>query len=126
MIARRWDGMVLVDSAEAYLRLMSEVVLPGYRATGGNRGAWCLSRADGEVVHVEMLTFWDDVAAIRRFAGPDYEAAKYYDFDDGYPLAKEPHVLHFRAVPDVSGHIGSGEASGSGRNEERARREVQE
>jgi hypothetical protein len=95
MIARRWHGVVPVDSAEAYLALMREVALPDYRGTPGNRGAWCLSRADGNVVHVEMLTFWEDLAAVRRFAGEDHEAAKYYDFDDDYLLEKEPRVLHF-------------------------------
>jgi hypothetical protein len=74
---------------------MRTVALRDYRATSGNRGAWCLSRTDGDVVHVEMLTFWDDYAAIRRFAGERIEAAKYYDFDDGYLLEKEPFVRHY-------------------------------
>ncbi len=30
-----------------------------------------------------MLTFWADLEAIRRFAGQDFERAKYYDFDAG-------------------------------------------
>jgi hypothetical protein len=28
------------------------------------------------VIHFEMLTFWEDVEAIKRFAGNDYEMAK--------------------------------------------------
>lgn len=95
MIARRWHGRVPNALADEYLRLMEEVALPDYRAMPGNRGAWCLSRAEGDVTHVEMLTLWDDLDAIRRFAGDDLAAAKYYDFDDRFLLEKEPRVLHF-------------------------------
>ena len=101
MIARRWHGIVPAAAAEDYLRLMREVALPDYRGTPGNRGAWCLSRAEGDAVHVEMLTFWDDVASIRRFAGEDEKIAKYYDFDDDYLVEKEPHVLHFRVFGEA-------------------------
>jgi hypothetical protein len=56
-----------------------------------------LRRADGDVIHFEMLTFWEDVEAIKRFAGNDYEMAKYYDFDCNYLLEMEPRVRHFDA-----------------------------
>jgi len=95
MIARRWHGRVPDAKAEAYLKLMRDVAIPDYRSVPGNRGAWCLHRREGDVVHVEMFTFWEDADSIRRFAGDDYEVAKYYPFDDEYLLEKEPHVLHF-------------------------------
>ena len=77
---------------------MAEVALPDYRSTEGNRGAWCLHRRDGDVVHVEMLTFWEDEAAIRRFAGDDVARAKYYDFDADYLLELEPGVAHYGVI----------------------------
>ena len=89
-----WHGVVAADRAEAYLAQMRAVALPDYRRTPGNRGAWCLTRAEGEVVHFEMLTFWADFDAIRRFAGEDLEAAKYYDFDPEYLIEMEPKVRH--------------------------------
>ncbi|MBO9517543.1 MAG: hypothetical protein J7493_05710 [Porphyrobacter sp.] len=98
MIARRWHGRVPNSLADEYLRLMQDVALPDYRSTEGNRGAWCLSRVEGDVTHVEMLTFWDDLAAIKRFAGQDVGVAKYYDFDEGFLLEKEPGVLHFEVM----------------------------
>jgi hypothetical protein len=95
MIARMWHGMVPASKAEAYLDLMRTIALPEYRATPGNRGAWCLRRAEGDVTHFQMLTFWDDADAIKRFAGEDYSLAKYYDFDPGYLIEMEPHVHHY-------------------------------
>ncbi|HEY9552091.1 hypothetical protein [Allosphingosinicella sp.] len=98
MIARRWHGRIPTAKTEAYLKLMREVALPDYRATEGNLGAWCLHRADGDVVHVEMFTLWRDWDSISRFAGEDVVAAKYYDFDADYLLELEPTVIHFEAI----------------------------
>lgn len=98
MIARRWHGRVPAAKAEEYLGLMAEVGLSDYRSTAGNLGAWCLHRPDGDVVHVEMFTLWQDEAAIRRFAGDDMDVAKYYDFDPDFLLELEPHVTHFDVI----------------------------
>ena len=98
MIARRWHGQVPAARSEEYLRLMKEVGLADYRSTEGNRGAWCLHRREGDVVHVEMLTLWDDLEAIRRFAGDELLKAKYYDFDPDYLLELEHEVLHFDVI----------------------------
>ena len=98
MIARRWHGRVPAAQANEYLRLMEEVGLPDYRSTAGNRGAWCLHRADNDVVHVEMFTLWDDEDAVRRFAGDDLLKAKYYEFDPNFLLELEPEVLHFELI----------------------------
>ena len=77
---------------------MAQVGLPDYRSTKGNRGAWCLYRRDGDVVHVEMFTLWDNLAAIRRFAGEKLTRAKYYDFDPDFLLEMEPRVTHFEVI----------------------------
>ena len=98
MIARRWHGRVSADKAEEYLRLMKDVGLADYRSTEGNRGAWCLHRREGGVVHVEMFTLWDDMDAIQRFAGDELTKAKYYDFDPNFLLELEPEVTHFDVV----------------------------
>ena len=98
MIARRWHGRVPADRAEEYLQLMKDVGLADYRSTAGNCGAWCLYRRAGDVVHVEMFTLWDDLDAIRRFAGDELTKAKYYDFDPDFLLELEPEVTHFEVV----------------------------
>ena len=96
MIARLWHGAVPAAKAAAYLAHMRDVAIPDYRSTPGNLGAWCLHRAEGDVVHVQMLSFWPDLAAIKRFAGEDHEVAKYYDFDRDFLIELEPHVTHYK------------------------------
>lgn len=98
MIARRWHGRVPEAQAKDYLNLSERVGLADYRSTPGNVGAWCLHRRDGDVVHVEMFTLWEDLEAIRRFAGEELTRAKYYDFDQGFLLEMEPEVVHFEVI----------------------------
>jgi len=97
MIARIWHGTVPAEKSERYLHLMRTVAIPDYRATPGNLDALCLHRTDGEIAHFEMLTFWENVEAIKRFAGEDYELAKYYDFDEQYLIMRAAKVRHFEA-----------------------------
>jgi hypothetical protein len=47
-----------------------------------------------------MLTFWDDLEAIKRFAGEDYECAKYYEFDIRFLVEIEARVRHFQIFTD--------------------------
>jgi hypothetical protein len=102
MIARIWHGRVPTSKAVEYLDLMRRIALPDYVVTPGNRGAWCLHRAEGNTTHVEMLTFWDDLDGIKRFAGEDYGLAKYYDFDADFLLEMEPGVRHCEVFPEAS------------------------
>ena len=78
---------------------MDEVALPDYpRVREAILRAWCLHRREGDIVHVEMLTLWEDEAAIRRFAGEDMTLAEMITIstrtillelrDDGAPLCR--------------------------------------
>jgi hypothetical protein len=95
MIARMWHGAVPAAKSDEYLNRMREVALPDYKSILGNRGAFCLHRMEGDVAHFQMLTFWDDVDAIKRFAGEDFEVPKYYDFDRAFLIELEHYVLHY-------------------------------
>ncbi len=77
---------------------MASVGLPDYRSTDGNCGAWCLHRREGEIVHVEMFTLWDDLEAVRRFAGDNIVLAKYYEFDPDFLIELEAKVTHFEVI----------------------------
>ena len=95
MIARIWRGLVPTSRADDYLERMRAIAVPEYEATEGNRGAWCLQRTEGSVTHALMISHWDNVDAIKRFAGEDYSKAQYYDFDADYLMEMEERVDHF-------------------------------
>jgi len=75
MIGRFWRGWTTAENADAYEALLRAHVLPGIHRVAGYRGA-CLMRRDvDEGVEFSTLTFFDDLDAVRAFAGEDYAAA---------------------------------------------------
>jgi hypothetical protein len=95
MIARLWHGTVPIEKSDSYLEKMREIALTDYQKIQGNRGAWVLHRIEQDIAHFDMLTFWENIAAIKLFAGEEYEVAFYYEFDDDFLIEKEPGVRHW-------------------------------
>ena len=95
MIARIWRGRVRASDLTAYREYIARTGLRDYRETPGNRGAYVLTRADGEVGHVLTLSFWDSYDSIARFAGEDYRRARYYPEDAQFVLEFPEHVEHY-------------------------------
>ena len=98
MIARTWHGRVPAEKADAYHDFLLQKGLADYFATPGNRGVYVFRRIEGEVAHFLLTTFWDSVEAIKRFAGEDYERARYYSEDDDFLLEQEPFVTHYEVL----------------------------
>jgi len=98
MIARAWHGATRASDAEAYAEFLNRTGVKDYRATPGNRGAYVLRRVSGDLAHLLLLTLWDSMDAVRKFAGPDAEKAVYYPEDEQFLLAKEPQVTHYEVL----------------------------
>jgi heme-degrading monooxygenase HmoA len=113
MIARTWHGRVPLSKATAYEAYLRETGLADYGRVAGNRGVYLLRRDEAEVTHFTTLTFWESVEAIRAFAGPDYERARYYPEDDAYLLEREPFVTHYTVVEPATAP-GAAPAPGAG------------
>ena len=98
MIARTWHGRVPVEKADTYHEYLLRTGVGDYADTPGNRGVHVLRRVEGEVAHFLLITFWESWEAIRRFAGEDYERARYYPEDDDFLLEREPFVTHYEVL----------------------------
>jgi heme-degrading monooxygenase HmoA len=75
VIARVWRGTARADAAPEYLAHLRDTVFPEIGAIDGNRGALVLQRVEDGTIEFTVITLWDSIDAIRRFAGPDAEAA---------------------------------------------------
>ncbi|MGH2716194.1 MAG: antibiotic biosynthesis monooxygenase family protein [Thermoleophilaceae bacterium] len=75
MIARLWHGWARPDTADAYERLLRSEVLPGIHRIDGHRGAYLLRREREGRVEFVTITLFEDLDAVRAFAGEDNEAA---------------------------------------------------
>ena len=98
MIARTWHGVVPASLADDYVEYLNKTGLPEYRSTPGNLGVYMLRRIEGDKAHFLLLTLWDSEEAIKRFAGPDMEKAKYYPEDEEFLLELEPNVTHYEVL----------------------------
>lgn len=102
MIARIWHGMTLAAKADDYLEVLKKTGVLDYQATEGNRGVHILRRIEGDRAHFLLITQWDSVDAIKKFAGEDFEKAKYYPEDAAFLLEFEPHVTHYEVLVNPS------------------------
>ncbi|HXV41925.1 MAG TPA: antibiotic biosynthesis monooxygenase [Anaerolineae bacterium] len=94
MIARIWHGITPAAKADAYLDFLNQSGVPDYQATPGNRGVYVLRRIEGDVAHFTLISLWDSMEAIKQFAGPEPEQARYYPEDKDFLLEFEPTVTH--------------------------------
>jgi len=75
MISRIWHGWTRRADADAYEAMLRAEVLPGIGRVRGYRGAHLLRRDDGAEVEFVTITLFDDLDAVRAFAGEDHERA---------------------------------------------------
>jgi heme-degrading monooxygenase HmoA len=98
MIARIWRGATRADDADAYVEYLNETGVKEYAATHGNRGVHMLRRLEGDRCEFLMLTFWDSMEAVKRFAGDEPERAVFYPEDDRFLIERDLTSSHWELV----------------------------
>ncbi len=74
-LVRWWKGQAKPPQADEYVEHLRKNVFPELRAIAGHRGAYLLRRAVDGAVEFAVLTLWDSMEAIRKFAGAQPEKA---------------------------------------------------
>lgn len=98
MIIRMWHGRVPSTKADAYREFLTARAIPDYREIPGNTGAYVLERPEGEITHFVTMSCWENLEAIRGFAGEDINVARYYPEDIDFLIEFETHVIHYEVV----------------------------
>lgn len=77
MITRIWHGWTTRDNAPLYETLLRTEIFPGIasRKVQGYRGISLLRRDLGEEIEFITIMWFDDLAAVKTFAGEDYATA---------------------------------------------------
>ena len=89
MIARIWRGAVRIEDADAYSTYMQGTGIPAYARTPGNHGVWMLRRDVGDRTQFVMITMWESIDAVKRFAGETYDVAVFYPEDERYLVERD-------------------------------------
>ena len=96
MIARIWHGAVQTPRKDAYYDYMMKTGVPWYKSLEGNRGVLGLQKTSPETTDFLLLSFWDSMDAVRKFAGENPELAVYdFDEDKDFLLEMESKVDHY-------------------------------
>ncbi len=98
MIARTWRGATAASKADEYVKYLLETGVSAYRSTQGNRGVLLLRRIDGDRAEFLLVSLWESMDDVRRFAGEDPERAVFYPEDDAYLLDRDLHAAHYEAI----------------------------
>jgi heme-degrading monooxygenase HmoA len=74
MIARVWKGWTSPEQADAYERLLREVVYPELQSLPGYQGGYILRQDGKEETEFVTVNLFESLEAVRAFAGADYES----------------------------------------------------
>jgi heme-degrading monooxygenase HmoA len=107
MILRMWKGRATVEKSREYIEHATKKVFPALAAIEGHRGAYLLQRAVGGAIEFVVLTLWESMEAVRRFAGAKPEKAVVEPKARAALIAFDELVTHFEVVH----RTGSGRSS---------------
>lgn len=95
VITRMWHGRTKITDADEYLNFLEKTGIKDYKNTPGNISAEVWRREEGDICHFRTVTKWDSYESIKKFAGEEYEKARYYEEDKKYLLEFEEKVIHY-------------------------------
>ena len=91
-IMRLWHGKVAIEKADEYERFMIERAATDYSSVDGLLKLYFQRRNENTLACFLLVTIWDSLESIKKFAGAEPDLAKYYPEDDNFLLEKEKYT----------------------------------
>ena len=98
MIARIWHGRTLTAKADEYEKYLNASGVERILKTDGNHGVEVLRKTEGPRTDFVVISYWESVDAVKRYAGAEYQKAVILDRDREFLIEVEPNVLHYEVV----------------------------
>src|SRR5687767_8514395 len=95
MISRHWIGVVKKDKVTDYLAHLDKTVFPNLAKINGLKNSYYLKRDVREGVEFLIVTEWENVEAIKIFAGKDYEKAVVDPYAQTLMVTYDKKVRHY-------------------------------
>jgi heme-degrading monooxygenase HmoA len=108
MIIREWRGRASPSNAEAYPTHFRKNVLPGLIRIPGFLGAHLSKRQVDNTIEFLVLTRWQSVDTIHRFAGSDITKAMVEPGAIAALLDYDANVQHYEVIEEVQSSVGRG------------------
>lgn len=101
MILRMWKAQSTATGARDYIHHAKTKVFPKVRAIEGSRGGYLLSRTVEGGVELAVVTLWQSIDAIRRFAGPEPDKAVIEPEARAVLTSFDEYVTHFSVIDRI-------------------------
>jgi heme-degrading monooxygenase HmoA len=102
MIMRIWHGTTARANGDSFFRYVLETGVPWYCSLEGNLGVMVLRKDEAETCEFMLLSLWNSLEEVRKFAGPDPDRAIYnFAKDRELLLELEPTVAHYQILADL-------------------------
>ena len=102
MIIRVFHATATAAGADAYRDHFTGTVLPTLQAIAGYHGAYLLRRDHDGHVELQVLTLWESLESVRRFAGTSLDYAVVEPEAEAVLASYDPTVIHHRVVVDTA------------------------
>lgn len=93
MIVRTWHGCVPLKHAEGFALHLEKTGVEHSKSVPGNQGAFVRRETQESWAHFFLATYWEDLNAVKAFAGEDYHVAVTYPDDEQFELLSDPYVF---------------------------------
>ncbi len=103
IILRMWRARATVEKSGEYVAHATKKVFPALAAIEGHRGAYLLRRAVDGAIEFVVLTLWESMEAVRKFAGVKPEKAVVEPEARAVLTAFDESVTHFEVVHRTDG-----------------------
>lgn len=98
MIAREWCAQCPLEHKNGFLKYLQKTGVQDTAAIQGCHGAQILIREEHETARFKLITYWDSIEDIEKYAGNAIEVARLYPEDKIYQLVPDTHVLHYEVA----------------------------
>ena len=98
LILRMWRARATVEKSGEYVEHVTRKVFPVLNAIDGHRGEYLLRRAVDGAIEFVVLTLWDSMDAVRKFAGVKPEKAVVEQEARAVLTELDESVTHFEIV----------------------------
>src|SRR5215469_7210508 len=102
MIVRMWKARSTPKQAASYIEHATKTVFPEVRNIAGHRGDYLLRRELEDGVELVVLTLWDSMEAVRRFAGSEPNRAVVEREARAVLTSFDEYVTHFEVVEGMT------------------------
>jgi uncharacterized protein YciI/heme-degrading monooxygenase HmoA len=98
LILRMWRARSTVENSGKYVQHATQKVFPALRAIEGHRGAYLLRRVVDDAIELVVLTLWESMGAVRKFAGEAPEKAVVEPEARAVLTSFDESVVHFEII----------------------------